>query len=299
MIPEGSLQDFSLSDLLQIVSLNQNTGTIRFTSEGRDGLVACDKGEVMAAKAGDLTGEEAVYSLFHWESGRFWFEDELTQAREIELPMAELTKEGIRRLDQWRQIKRELPGLSMETRFERTGAPAPEASAAALEVFENLSQSRTFEELMKKCLMGELSLATALAELCRTQTVEMRHTAEEASRLLFRRLAEGLYERFASISGLKMTEGLESLLNNLARESNTELRWRSGKVTDGIPAETPSDELVETYKRFIDAEMEYIQKIYPASFSQRSLAEIAEDITPEMKECWDKLGLPAPIGAHS
>jgi hypothetical protein len=152
---------------------------------------------------------------------------------------------------------------------------------------------------MKRLSMGEMALAQALLELWRAETVGLRHSAEEATRLLFRRLTEGLFERFASISGLKMTEGLESLLNNLARESNTELRWRYGKLTDGISAETASDELIGTYKRFIDAEMDYIQKIYPASFSQRALAEIAEDLTLEMQDSWARLGLPSPIGAHS
>lgn len=299
MISEGSLQDFSFSDLLQIISLNGSTGTLKFASEGREGLVECRQGEITGAAIGDIQGEEAIYSLFNWVSGRFTFTEESTGLENIAIPMADLTKEGIRRLDLWKQIKREMPGVSSGTRFARSGIPPEEASAAALEVYQALNETLELGALASRCGMGELGVAQALLELQSCGAVQMHHTPEEASRNLFKRLSEGLFERFASISGLKMTEGLETLLNGLAREQNIELRWHNGQVYDGLSATHSADELLSIFKRFVDAETDYIGKIYPASFTQRALAEIAEGASAEEQECWKKLELPLPLGVHS
>jgi hypothetical protein len=162
-----------------------------------------------------------------------------------------------------------------------------------------LDKAQSLGELAIRCGMGELGVAQALLEL--GNAVQMHHTPAEASRILFKRLSEGLFERFASISGLKMTEGLEALLNDRAREGNIELRWRNGQVQDGLVGTLSSEELLAIFKRFIDAEMDYIGKMYPASFTQRALAEIAEGLSPEERECWTKLGLPLlpPLGVHS
>ncbi|HBN07649.1 MAG TPA: hypothetical protein DD435_03030 [Cyanobacteria bacterium UBA8530] len=302
MISEGSLQDFSFSDLLQIISLNGSTGTLKFASEGREASVECRQGEIIGATAGGVQSDEAVYVLFSWERGRFNFLANHSEGPvNIKTPLADLTKEGIRRLDQWRQIKREMPGISAGTCFVRSGSELPpDASAAAAEIHQSLESEQSLSKLAEECSMGELNVAQALLELWNAGAVEMHHTPEEASRHLFKRLSEGLFERFASISGLKMTEGLESLLNNLARENETELRWRNGKVHDGLSLGLSGEELISIFKRFVDAEMDYIQRIYPANFSQRALSEIAEGMSLEERKAWEKLDLPlSPLGVHS
>ena len=86
---------------------------LRLISEGREGLLNCVAGEIKGAKALDLAGEEAVYALFHWETGTFTFVREASASyaagfalKNVRSPLSELAKEGIHRVDLWRSIRR-------------------------------------------------------------------------------------------------------------------------------------------------------------------------------------------------
>lgn len=302
MIAEGSLQDFSLSDLLQIISLNSSSGTLRLSSEGRDGALECQKGEILAAKAQEALGEEAVYALFHWETGTFRF-DEGTGGAEPNLgkPLSELAKEGIRRLDLWRSIRTDLPALTMRARFKSDSAELPlKLSHATAEVWAAIagSEGRTISEIALLTRLDELSVAQALLELYQAGMVQVETAPEEALRSMFRRASEEVYTRFASISGLKMTEGLETLLNSLARTKGVELRWRSGHVQDGLPGVLAAAALRPIYRDFLIQELEYVTKIHGPGFTEKALDGALTGFTPEERSSWQALDLPEALTAR-
>lgn len=298
MISEGSLQDFSFSDLLQIISLNSETGVLRLVSEGREGLLDCKAGEITGAKAADLQGEEAVYALFHWETGTFTFEREATgRLGNVRSPLAELAKEGIRRVDQWRSIRRDMPHLTRRARYRVADRALGGLSAAAATLVDQLSgeEGQTLGEIAKATGLEELAAAQALLELWREGALVVETAPEEALRSVFRAVSEGVFERFASISGLKMTEGLESRLNTWAREQGADLRWRNGRVQDGLPAILEAPELLPVYRGFLVEEVGYVVKIYGEGFVARALEGILETFSAEERAGWAALDLEAAL----
>ncbi|MNT82603.1 hypothetical protein D3C72_2223590 [compost metagenome] len=108
-------------------------------------------------------------------------------------------------------------------------------------------------------------------------------------------MSEGVFERFASISGLKMTEGLESRLNTWAREQGADLRWRNGRVQDGLPAILEAPELLPVYRGFLLEELGYVAKIHGASFVSRVVEALFETFSVEERASWAALDLEASL----
>lgn len=297
MIAEGSLQDFSFSDLIQIIGLNASTGTLRLSSEGRDGMLACVEGRIVGARVQDLSGEEAVYALFHWDTGAFNFDARPPQQPEdVTAPLGELAQEGIRRLDRWRSVRAELTTLSPRARFrtsrgEVEGAPTSLVSELAARLYR--PSGRTLLELAREVGLDELSIAQALLELHREGVLVVETAPDEALRSVFRRVCEQLYGRFASISGLKMTEGLEALLNEQARAQGVELRWRSGVVQDGLSSTMPFEALRDLYRGFLDQALAYVTKIHGPGFAELVLADALAGASPEELSAFEALSLSA------
>lgn len=303
MISEGSLQDFSLSDLLQIVSLNRSTGVLRVSSEGREGRLGCEAGEIVSATAQDLAAEEAVYALFQWETGTFRFdaEEPLEGPGKVTTPLSEMAKEGIRRLDQWRAIRREMPLLTTRARFRSEQAQLADSLAPeSTEVWATISGSAglTLQEITQATHLTNLAVAQGLLELLREGMLLIETSPEEAMRSMFQRASEEVYARFASISGLKMTEGLETLLNNLARTKGVELRWRLGLVQDGLPGSWSAPTLGPVYRDFLVAQLEFVTKIHGATFTEKALEGAVGGFSPEEKLCWHSLELPETLTAR-
>lgn len=298
MISEGSLQDFSFSDLLQIIGLNSETGLLRLTSEGREGLLDCKSGEITGAKAQGLTGEEAVYALFHWETGTFTFErDASARLANTRTPLSELAKEGIRRVDQWRSIRRDMPQMTLRARFRVVDRPTSSLSSVASDLVDSLNgaESQTLAQIAKGHRLVELTAAQALLELWREGLLVVETAPEEALRSVFQAVSEGVFERFASISGLKMTEGLESRLNTWAREQGADLRWRNGRVQDGLPAILEAPELLPVYRGFLLEELGYVAKIHGESFVSRVIDALLETFSVEERASWTALDIESAL----
>ncbi|MNK67321.1 hypothetical protein D3C87_866540 [compost metagenome] len=298
MISEGSLQDFSFSDLLQIIGLNSETGLLRLTSEGREGLLDCKAGEITGAKALELQGEEAVYALFHWETGTFTFESGASASlANIRTPLSELAKEGIRRVDQWRSIRRDMPQMTLRARFRVLDRPSGGLSSAAANLVDALkgAEGQTLGQIATANRRDELTIAQALLELWREGLLQVETAPEEALRSVFGAVSEGIFERFASISGLKMTEGLESRLNTWAREQGADLRWRNGRVQDGLPAILEAPELLPVYRGFLVEELGYVAKIHGESFVSRVIEALLETFSAEEHASWKALDLESAL----
>lgn len=302
MIPAGSLQDFTLSDLLQIISLNASTGTLRLESEGRNGVIGCRQGQILGARAGELAGDEAVYALFDWATGAFHFEAEAVDAlpANVATSLDELAREGIRRLDQWRAIRTELPNLTTRAllrRHDSEPAKAPALSQGSRELLECLSpaQGQTLSELARALERSELTVALALLELQREGLLLVESAPEEALRATFKRISEGVFHRFASISGLKMIQGLEDHLNGLARERTWDIRWKNGQVFDGL-AQASEGALLPIYRDCLADQLDYVRKLHGNPFLDRAVDQIAAEMAPEERASLALLGL-LPVGS--
>lgn len=70
---EGSLSMIGVIDMVQILSLNNKTGTIEVKSAGATGNIYFDSGAIIDAAVGKIGGEKALYRILTWKTGSYIF----------------------------------------------------------------------------------------------------------------------------------------------------------------------------------------------------------------------------------
>jgi hypothetical protein len=109
---KGTLAELPLADVIEMTSLGGKTG--RLTLFDEDGTAAGElafrDGRVVGAVCGELGAERAFYALLDLKDGAFDFELATEFADEdCDLPTQSLLMEGMRRLDELRRLRCELP----------------------------------------------------------------------------------------------------------------------------------------------------------------------------------------------
>ena len=109
---KGTLAELPLADLIEMASLGGKTGRLMlFDEEGAAaGELAIRDGRLAGAVCGELSAEKAFYALLALKDGAFDFDPEAELGDEsCDLPTASLLMEGMRRLDELRLLRGELP----------------------------------------------------------------------------------------------------------------------------------------------------------------------------------------------
>jgi CheY-like chemotaxis protein len=114
----GTLADVSVVDLIQTLQGHSRSGVIHLHSpQSGTGEIYFRQGAVVDAEAGRLSGREAMFRLFSWSQGTYRIEPKSIRRKDaIGLPPTALVMEGMRRLDEWQRLLKDLP--SLQTVFE-------------------------------------------------------------------------------------------------------------------------------------------------------------------------------------
>ncbi|OPX36830.1 MAG: hypothetical protein B1H11_06795 [Desulfobacteraceae bacterium 4484_190.1] len=99
----GKIDFFPLEDIFQALSSNNATGILhlnnRYSQESA--VVYFEKGNIINATYGSLSGIDAVYPLFGWSDGDFSFtKDYFDQKKVINQKIMEIVLDGLRMLDE-------------------------------------------------------------------------------------------------------------------------------------------------------------------------------------------------------
>lgn len=97
----GSISEMKPADFLQTLSAAEKDVEVRLERADEKGAIFMQKGEVVHANTGSLSGEEAFFALMGWNEGSF----EIVSCadfppRSIQSPLMSLLIEGYRRLDE-------------------------------------------------------------------------------------------------------------------------------------------------------------------------------------------------------
>ena len=109
---KGTLAELPLADVIEMTSLGGKTGRLTlFDEEGAAaGELAFRGGRLVGAVCGELGAEKAFYALLDLKDGAFDFELATEFDEEnCDLPTQSLLMEGMRRLDELRRLRCELP----------------------------------------------------------------------------------------------------------------------------------------------------------------------------------------------
>lgn len=110
----GHTKHLSMADLLQILSLNGRTGTLRLTSDdGGEGRIYFRDGRIIHADMPGVEGEKALFRLMMWAESRFVFEDLPPSITEtIRGATSSVLMDGFTHWDELRHLGDSLPGRS-------------------------------------------------------------------------------------------------------------------------------------------------------------------------------------------
>lgn len=109
----GRLSELPLVDLIQTVEISRKSGFIQFHGEGeRQAIIYFRDGRVIDAEDGALVATDAVYRLLTWPDGDFEVRFCPIRRRDVITDSSQaVLMEGMRRLDEWRRMCRQLPAL--------------------------------------------------------------------------------------------------------------------------------------------------------------------------------------------
>src|SRR6476469_3245706 len=118
MALEGTLKDFPLPDIIQLLGLSRKTGAVDITgSDGSGaGRLFFQGGKVVSAALNGLPPLEAAFHFFTFPGGSFRFaegEQPDPTLPPITISNEYLIMEGIRRADEWAALRDRVPSLDL------------------------------------------------------------------------------------------------------------------------------------------------------------------------------------------
>ena len=173
---QGSIQELPVPDIIQLVSVSGKTGMFTLVRGAERGYIYLKNGQMVHARVGDLTGEEAVYALAIWNSGDFQFTPgEEPESVTIEKSNTSLLMESARRLDEWKVLSRKIPGVDYVPTFVPREATEP-VTLSPLEwnLTMRIDGKKTLEEIARGTDVSSFETAKILYGLVTAGLVEMR-----------------------------------------------------------------------------------------------------------------------------
>lgn len=164
----GSLEDMGVVDLLQTLDVSRKTGVLRVRSGKYQAAVYFQEGQLVDAEMGRLSGEEAVYRMLIWHAGEFEVEIKaITQENVVNKPLQTLLMEGMRRVDEWTRLAKELPELGCVVAVnERVlAARMAEIPDELTGILRLLDGQRTLLDVVDESPFDDLSTLAVVAKL--------------------------------------------------------------------------------------------------------------------------------------
>jgi hypothetical protein len=189
---QGTLADFSVADLFQLLGLGQRTGCLKLEHETEQGEVYFKEGYIVAAKGSRQEAEDAVYHFFSWSTGRFVFENDKSPLREnMMIDWQNLILEAARRNDELSEVKKTIPdGNAILTLIDegQSNIDAIKLNNDDLKVLSLINGKRTVDEVIAKSSMDNVEASKTLASLIKANLIDIRMTQEEHQRRLEEKL---------------------------------------------------------------------------------------------------------------
>ncbi len=170
---EGNLEQVSLPDILQMLSMNRRSGVLRISRRaepdagGDEAELLLSNGRVGDARIGEISGEKALFRVISWESGTFAFAPgEPGGAGRIGLGMDEVLLEGLRQKDELAALQDKAPARAdvLAVAIDRENLPDGLHPVTA-EVMDLLVYYRTCGEVVDHARATDLDVLRAIRTL--------------------------------------------------------------------------------------------------------------------------------------
>ncbi|MDP7040389.1 MAG: DUF4388 domain-containing protein [Myxococcota bacterium] len=164
----GEFPEFSLKQLVQTIEISSKTGQAKFYDNADTALVNFKDGKIINAYAGGREGEEALWALFRWETGRFdVFFGELEDEVKIDFNLPALFEKEAEKNKAFMICSNELPAfrtvltLDQQELLNHIGKISDE-TGTILKLFDG---QRTIEEVLLVSTLQEVDTLEKVVEL--------------------------------------------------------------------------------------------------------------------------------------
>jgi hypothetical protein len=238
----GDLKQVSVTDLLQLLSMNRRTGSLTLTTAIGVGEVRLAQGDIVDAIYLRAEGSKALFRLVGETEGSFSFMSGVTTAlRRVEQPTQALLLEGLRQVDEARLARQSLgstdDALQSLTSSNDAGDELAERILMALEV------PHTIDELLDLLPDNDLAIINSTQQLLNNSSVRriergaVRVELADAEQLnvlsnVVRQLRRPGFSGNPRIVLFASQNRLGAALHSLSRIADA---WRSGDATPVAP----------------------------------------------------------------
>ncbi len=127
--PREEFYDLSQKNLYNILYnyvSQSNSGKLIIKDGYEEGEIYLNKGDISGAKLGNLSGEDALNSLFTWSEGTAFYSNEVMDKIEIHKSTSSILRECLRIDNELQSMKKEVPLLKLNQTFIFNNALPPE-----------------------------------------------------------------------------------------------------------------------------------------------------------------------------
>ena len=168
----GSIEEVPLPDLLQLFATSKKSGVLVIRTESDDvGKIYMRKGIIYYASINDLEDVPPMKSIFRmltWQKGLFDLDppDEREFPNELNLSVQEVLMEGLRQLDEFNEIRNELPDLNTRLVLSQPVIPPlRDLKPEELDILQLAHNYGHVETVLNKSLATDLETVSNLLKL--------------------------------------------------------------------------------------------------------------------------------------
>jgi hypothetical protein len=168
----GSIEEVPLPDLLQLFATSKKSGVLVIRTESDDvGKIFMRKGIIYYASINDLDDVPPMKSIFRmltWQKGLFDLDppDEREFPNEMSLSVQEVLMEGLRQLDEFNEIRNELPDLNTRLVLSQPVIPPlRDLKPEELDILQLAHNYGHLETVLNKSLATDLDTVHAILKL--------------------------------------------------------------------------------------------------------------------------------------
>ena len=168
---QGNIEEIPLPDLLQLLSTSRKSGVLVLRSEWGTGRLYLRKGQIYFANVDesfDVSPRKAMFRMLSWDKGLFELEppDDRTVMEEIQDSTEGLLMEGMRQLDEFRELSAKLPPFEAIVSIPRPLEPRlRELKPQELDLMQTALDEATVQEIIDQSPQTDLDTAQALLAL--------------------------------------------------------------------------------------------------------------------------------------
>lgn len=160
----GNLEDFEITDVLQVIHLSKKDGVLHLFSLNGEAMMYFKNGILLHAEMENTDGMKAVKKIITTKKGTFKFvPGENLDKTSIQMPIQNVIIEAARQIDEWKQIENVIPSGNVVVDFvEEPDESNIELDSMEWKVLAAVNGERTVEELASNLGMEEFAVAKVI-----------------------------------------------------------------------------------------------------------------------------------------